>query len=843
MSELRRAGFAALGTLALGAAGQVDAQPVSRAVEDVRLTRQAGVAAIEVVLACAVDYRGHGPTEGVEVDVRVELGDECVELLGTGIRSELHEPPRSTVSALRQLKFDARGGRQAVIVVSVNPPQRFTVSQGRARNAIRIELAPVAAVTLESGPPRAPVPEAAPAERPAGGERPPSPAPELRPREPLRLVQRPERAERFALQLASGEQVAAHAAALAPAVARERRLYINELGGDAGRWQELRLGFFATEQEARTYARGLPPPYAASIVVVADGDEQERASAASASSPGNGALANAPPPLGAERSAAMRAEADDALRAGDHDTAIRLYARLLEDSEFAARAEARERLGLARERKGQLAQARLEYGTYLAEFPDGSDADRVRQRLAGLNVGAEPARAGSSDGGSVARWDVRGGVAQYLRHLDIERRGIDAEPLQRSQLFSNVNLAIRRDGERFDLVSRIDAAYRYDLRDDADADGLLHVANAYVDVTDAERGWQARAGRQSRFGAGIVGRFDGAHVRYQWRPAVALNLALGSPVDHGRRAVDRQRQFVGFSAELDELVKEWDFSFFGILQQVDGIADREAVGAEARYRAERWHVVGALDADLSYSVVNSALVNATWRVTDKLTLNGRANAGAAPFIATRNAVIGQTAVTVERMLQTYSEAQLRRIARDRTAQAEQVTIGMARPLFDRFELTADTGYSSYDGTVASAGIVALPDLRQSFLQLQFVGSSVFKDGDTAVFGLRHTDSSRWSDDTLTFDVRLPTLRRLRLNPRLAVSQRRYAAGTEQWIAAPMLRLQMRWPRRHQLEVEIGVRESNRELAGLTELGTAMPLTDEETVETFVTAGYWWELGR
>ena len=101
-------------------------------------------------------------------------------------------------------------------------------------------------------------------------------------------------------------------------------------------------------------------------------------------------------------------------------------------------------------------------------------------------------------------------------------------------------------------------------------------------------------------------------------------------------------------------MRRWDFSFFGILQNVDGIADREAVGAEARYRSDRWHVVGAIDADLSYSVLNSALVNATWRATDKLTLNGRFNAGAAPFIATRNALLGQSAVTVDTLLDTYS---------------------------------------------------------------------------------------------------------------------------------------------------------------------------------------------
>ena len=57
---------------------------------------------------------------------------------------------------------------------------------------------------------------------------------------------------------------------------------------------------------------------------------------------------------------------------------------------------------MARERKGQLAQARLEYTTYLAEFPDGPDAERVQQRLAGL-AADEPRR--------VARDEARSAVA------------------------------------------------------------------------------------------------------------------------------------------------------------------------------------------------------------------------------------------------------------------------------------------------------------------------------------------------------------------------------------------------------------------------------------------------
>ena len=92
---------------------------------------------------------------------------------------------------------------------------------------------------------------------------------------------------------------------------------------------------------------------------------------------------------------------------------------------------------------------------------------------------------------------------------------------------------------------------------------------------------------------------------------------------------------------------------------------------------------------------------------------------------------------------------------------------------------------------------------------------------------------------MTFDVRLPTNGRLRLNPRLALSQRAYTDGSpEQVSVAPMLRLVFRWPRRHQFELELGARQSSRELAVL---GVEAPVADEELTEKFLNAGFWWEL--
>ncbi len=657
-------------------------------------------------------------------------------------------------------------------------------------------------------------------------------------RRPLRLVQPAEaRTERFAIQLAAGPSAADEAGAVAAA---SEILYVNERHAGAREWQELRLGFFDSENGARARLAELARAFPNAVIAIATVEEQDaaagerrvhgsaRGAAAAAEEVAVAGAAErldatrALPALTPERLEALVAEGNDALLAENYDRGVQIYTRLLEEPAYAGRREARERLGIARERKGQLAQARREYEAYLAEFADGADAERVRQRLAGLVAAAAPARERVERIAAVeSTWSYDGGVAQYYRR-DVYRP-LDELPNEtlRSALLSNVNLVVRRHGERFEVNSRVDAQYRYNLlyeegradaawREPADQ---LYLTNGYVNVADHRHGWFARLGRQSLHESGVLGRFDGAHAGYQWKPRIGLNLALGRPVDYPRRAVDTHRQFVAFSADIDELVKQWDMSFFGILQDVDGLSDRQAVGAEARYRGTDWSVVSSVDYDLAYGVLNSALASANWRATQRLTLNGRLNVGAAPYLTTRNALIGQSVASIEELLGTYSEGQIRRIARNRTAQGHDGAFGLSWPVFDRYQLNVDLMFSEFDATIESAGVMALPASgAQTFVQATLVGSSVLKSGDTAIFSLRHGEQRTATTDTFVFDVRLPAGQKVRWNPRIALTARTNVAdGSDQWIAAPMLRFGVRWPSHHRFELELGGQWSDKEL--------------------------------
>jgi hypothetical protein len=466
----------------------------------------------------------------------------------------------------------------------------------------------------------------------------------------------------------------------------------------------------------------------------------------------------------------------------------------------------------------------------------------VRQRLAGLatTVDAVPVDVRNDARAGGGRWSVRGGVSQYYRDDRYTAFADEAAEVTQSALLSNVDLSVRREGERFDFVSRINGVYVYDMLDENPAtedQGLL--SRAYVGVSDKENDWGVRIGRQSLYRAGLLSRFDGVTGNFRYKPNVVLNFTTGSPVDSPHSAFSDRRQFLGVSADLEEFIGKWDISVFSLVQHVDGIADREAIGGEAQYRGDRWHVLTALDMDMGYGVANSALVAANWQATDKLTFNTRVDMYAAPFLVTRNAIIGQSTKTVEDLLGIYSESQVRRIARDRTSQARSASLGFSWALFDRFQMNSDVTYTEFDATEASAGVEAFPASDpQLFFSMNFIGSSLFKDGDTAIFEFRHSQTRSAESAGVVLDFRLPMGPRLRLNPRLAVTSRKYWVDwSTEWFVEPTLRFLMRIRQQHRFEAEIGALWSNR---GFRSIGGIPGLADQETSARFFNLGYWWE---
>lgn len=546
-----------------------------------------------------------------------------------------------------------------------------------------------------------------------------------------------------------------------------------------------------------------------------------------ASEPPNTSRGEAPESLADERLQSLLEDARQHMLDHDYDRSIAIYTRLLEEPDRGQHGTALEFIGIAYEKNGQLAQAVASYRRRLALFP-GADNSRVQQRLASLLV-TEGAARGEPMAGN-RRWETYGGIEQeYLHYVFQPDADADSEVTQ-SSLMTYADLFVAHRGDRFDGRARFNLGYQRDLLDDAYSPGdQALVSNAYVEVLDQALDWSTRVGRQSLYADGVPGRFDGAHTSYRWRPNLSVNLTGGMPVDTPRYLANDARPFVSASVNLEDVAEVFDFNLFTVLQRNDGIADREAVGGEAQARYGRWLVLTQVDYDYSYNVLNSLYLQTGVRVNDRLQINARIHQYAYPFLATQNALIGQPVASINDLLDSYSESQVRFLARNRTADGFTGALSVSATLSERWQLNGDFNYTSIDETPGTADVAARPDTGpQLYYAANLIGSSMLRPGDTTILGFRLTSTRRADTGTLLLDVRLPLGNSLRVGPRVAVSLRQAGAADDQTLVVePSLRMIYRWRKRYRLELEGGGLWSSRDLPEALQSQAVFPNDDEQ----------------
>jgi hypothetical protein len=177
-------------------------------------------------------------------------------------------------------------------------------------------------------------------------------------------------------------------------------------------------------------------------------------------------------------------------------------------------------------------------------------------------------------------------------------------------------------------------------------------------------------------------------------------------------------------------------------------------------------------------------------------------------------LIGQPVTTIDELLLTLTEDEIRQLAADRSASMQTYMLGVARPLFERFQISADVTVTQFDGAPASGGVPEFPDLgTEYYYYVSLIGSSLFTEGDVSILGLRYADGATAQTSTVFLDTRYPLTERLRINPRLALSLRQVSADdSEQWLARPALRLFYRMARHWQLELDVGGEWGSRDSA-------------------------------
>lgn len=846
--------LAAASTAAMLVASPVAAQSVSdRNLSQVSAQVSSSCSVVTIEFNIRVQVVSYFPqTSGRELHIRIRPLDNAV------LGRESLRPPQA-VSALRSIEFDGEGGGGPTLSLFFSRDVQFDVAPGDQPQTVVISLsepgAACAGGPAEPAQPQAPV-------TPAGGQ----PAPATVPALPAIAVPR----GLYVVNLTSqpsdtGQFSEAQRAALSGMI-----VYASRFEREGKTWNRMRAGFFPSRSAAEAAHQKLVSLFPEAWVVAVSAQEREQGIGSRID------FGNAPTstpvaqPLTEQQKttiASTMLQVDDALRSGENDRAIVLLTQVLGYPENEATARALELLGLTRERKGHNAHARAEYQEYLSRYPQGEAAERIRQRLLAMDSGSQEAtlagtpklRAptrGTAGAGKEWRWGARGSWSQFYFRDESSTRFIDASrvdptaevdnSVNLNQLLTSADVTLTGGNDRTQMQLRSSGSYTKNFR--TGGSDIKAITALYFDIANQDTNVSARIGRQTRNGNGILGRFDGGFVSWQFKPKLRVNLTAGFPVTTSRQThIDSDHVFGGVSLDYGNRSDPLKATLYYFDQRSHGLVDRQAIGAELRYLKNRVNGFALMDYDIHFKRLNLGIATLNYSFPDDSSLSLTGDYRHSPMLMTSNALIGQTLpggvgfIPDLGVLQDYfSASQIERIARANTIVTKSLTVGYSRRLSQKLQTNIDFSLNNTGGssgtdlvTPGSLPIAAMPSVgTEYYYGLQLVGNGLLFQNDIYILGGRFADTQRARTYTFDLNARVPVTTSVRVSPRV-----RYAMRDDKQLDSsfrqlqPTLRVNI-YPRRgSEVELELG--------GNFTRQRTSIGGVDTKTTERgfLITAGY------
>lgn len=417
-------------------------------------------------------------------------------------------------------------------------------------------------------------------------------------------------------------------------------------------------------------------------------------------------------------------------------------------------------------------------------------------------------------------WRVYGGVSQYYRNTDIKISRSGGDPrfnettsqTAQSDLRTNLDLSARYRDEDWDMRSRFNGGYIVDFLDHSHSTGSSRyygnralLSDAYVDVRNHRTDLSAKVGRQYSSTGGVLGRFDGAQVGVPVFEGVRMNVVAGSPVDltSDKTVDDTNTVFYGANFDFAPAGSKWQYNVYTLQETIDSITDRRAVGAETRYFGEGRSLFATLDYDVEYKELNRTLLIGNWTYAKKTLFNVSLDYGYSPTLTTRNALISQPDYSsIKALLQTYTESEIKQMARDRTARSRNTLLSATQEFTPTLQLYGSVGQYYFGSTPASAGVEAMPSTGNEYdYELQLIGNGWFQENDTHSLGVRYYDGNQVQRSAIGVDSRL-LFGSFYVAPRFWIELRKTIRdGTEEWVYRPGLRMEYSFLRRYHVELD------------------------------------------
>lgn len=655
----------------------------------------------------------------------------------------------------------------------------------------------------------------------------------------------------FAVRLESYSSKDARLERPVPSEFQDFAVFSSQSVRDGKTQYEVLLGYFATADAAERARRKLVQRFPNAEVVSLSKRKEEALQAAAAATPPPTpesvprapAMPPAAPSLAAAdveaRAAELMGSGRKALEAGNNEAATEFFNQLLILPPNRYSQEAQELVGVARERSGELAKARAEYELYLKLFPGTEGAERVRKRLAGLDVPAAPAEPRPVERPPLKV--VSGSVSQYYYGGNTKVDSSFNTPTgpnissfsttDQSTLVNTADIVGRYRTSESDSRIVVRDTYQWSFLTSSPSFNRLNAA--YYEYRGLQNPLSARLGRQTGLNGGLPSRFDGGIVGYgigsRWR----FNVVGGVPVEYP--SIDSDRYFYGANIEFEGLAGAWSGDLYFIEQQVDGILDRRAVGSELRYFDPRHTLFALVDYDVSYSALNTTLLQGSWQWENGTTLNFLFDRRRAPTLTTTNAIFGQPTTSISALLLTNTEDQLRQQAENVTATATQALVGVTTPLTEKWQFGLDARLTNVDALPATVVngtfIPAQPSTGDIYsFTAQAIGTALYSSRDTSILGTTYLTGPNYDGWLYSLNNRSPIGERWSVEPSFQYYTQKDVFGLklERWT--PGLRVSYRILERVALESEFTWENSK----------TTGPSSSDETKRNFYYVGYRWD---
>jgi len=558
-------------------------------------------------------------------------------------------------------------------------------------------------------------------------------------------------------------------------------------------WLRVRVGFFASRAEAEHARVQLARRYPGAWVAPTTRAEHrvaERIHVELPTRPAEGEAPPEPPPEAVDPEIASWMQAGrDHLTNGRPDQAIPLFTKVVSLPANSLSAEAKELLGVARERNQQLAHAKAEYEEYLVLYPEGEGAARVRQRLDALLTAAKPGREALPvlPEREEIRLDLFGTLASYYR---LDRRappGLGTITTE-SSLDNDLFVSGRARLETVDVRGELSGSFLSDFADGYDDEARIR--RVYFEAKQRGGPWSGLLGRASPKGSGIIERYDGLGFRYGFLDDWGVSVNGGFPVDlFESNTVSFDRRFVAVDVDF-QLGRFFSGDIFSSYYDADGFVDRVGVGGELRYFSQDLSLTGLVDVDVYYRVLNTAFLTGYWQFTDRTQLNMLVDHRTSPILKTRNALIGQVASSVDDL--PFDRDEIESLARDRTPRSTTGSVGFNHRTKRDLLVSGDFSVSHLTSTDASGSVLGTDSFGPEYsIFAQVLANDWLMIGDIALVGLRVQIGDPTNLVALTLEGRYPLLTGFRLAPRLDLDYR--DTGDERSVSVePTLRAEYRF---------------------------------------------------